>query len=123
MSTEINPTLNKVEDLFTSLIWNPTKEAAINALFVEFPWLNVPVIRQLTIFILNSYASKLLDKTRMIVDVGAVALINKEHSQTYQWASVKLAVLEKTNGLESKEYLDALAEAKIAMSNLTHFNG
>ena len=47
MTEQAYPGLSKAEDIFKSLIWDNSVEAALAALFAAAPYLNVPPLRQI----------------------------------------------------------------------------
>lgn len=103
-------------------MWNPVVTGALTLLFIEVPWLNVPVIRQLTTWIVEAVSDFLFTHLQLVIDVTAIELMNVDHMNAFNAASLKLKVVALDSGVESPEYAQALTDAKAALARFTQFN-
>jgi len=113
--------LTKAEDIFKALVWDNLLSVGLAALFTSAPYLSVwplnSIITSLTFLISN----KLFEFLRMTVDLEAIVLVNKAHQDAYNKAFVTLKIISIKHGHDSKEFLTAKENAKIALSRFVRF--
>jgi hypothetical protein len=112
----IDPRIDAAASWVGSIIWEPLTEVAVDALFVKVPWLGVwplgPVVR----FALKRFSELLFKKAKLAIDLGALRLLNAEAHRTFVKSVVVLKAIALRNGIESKEFLEAHNEAKLAFA-------
>jgi hypothetical protein len=115
------PGLSKAEEIFKDLIWDNAIEAALVALFAAAPYLAVPPLKTIISGIIRLVGDTFFKYIRLIVDVNAISLVNKQHQANFEAISVKLRVLAYQKGIESNEFKKAKAEAKVAFAKFVKF--
>jgi hypothetical protein len=120
MSTEVNPVLSAAEDAFQNGIWNTIISVEVDALCVSNPILVFlkPAIKSIALYL----AGFLFAKIKLFVDISAIKLIDNEANQAFKDASIKLAVVAESEGINSNDYYKAKASAEIALSKFVRFN-
>lgn len=112
MSEIANPTLGKAEDLFKSFVWTPFIDGLLTQHGLNW-WPLSAMARLLT--------DKIFEKLRLIVDLGAISFVNKEHEKAFNTESVKLHIIAKAKGLDSPEYREAKERAKDALGSFVRY--
>ena len=72
--------------------------------------------------IINYFGDLLFSGFVLVVDVGAIQLLNTQHQSVYNDASLKLKIIAHDKGIESDEFKNAREVAKISMSKFTRVN-
>ena len=121
MTTEANPTLGKIENIFKNLVWDNLITVGITAFFSYAPFLAVWPLKPLITFILTKFADQIFAVVKLNIDLAAIELLNAEHKKEFTLAAIKLKSLEKDKGLNSVEYKTAREEAKLALSKFVMF--
>lgn len=96
--------------------------AGLTALFINAPFLNLPVLRQLITWSLQSFANWLYTHFKLFVDVTALRLENDAHQAAYDSASLRLKIVALDEGLGSPGYAQAVQAAQAALSQFTQFH-
>jgi len=123
MTTNANPTLGKVEDLFKDLVWDNLVQVALTAFFAYATFLNIPVIRQAVTKIVTLFTDLLFKYMKLYVDLGAITLANDAHESAFVKEVLVLRKIAKSKGMLSKEYLEEKERAKDALAAFVKFNG
>lgn len=123
MTNEANPTLGKIEDIFKTLVWDNITNAALTALFAANPGLAIwpvgPIIRVVVGMFMNNFYGAL----RLVVDMGAITLVNDLHKAAFDKAALQLKVIAHDKGIDSDEYKKARDDAKAALAKYVSFSG
>lgn len=110
------------ENIFRQLVWDPVVAAGLAAFFIDFPFLNLPVIRPLISWAAQGFAGWLFDQLRLLTDVTAIQIANSLHQDAFEAASLRLKIVALDEGVESPAYAQALSIAKQTLSQFTQFH-
>lgn len=117
-----NPTIDKFKNTTNTIFKNIIMETAKKALFAELPFLNLPVLKQITNFFFEYISKHLL---KMINDEIAHLIINKqvgEQLNDYKDELDKLLKMENRNEYYNQDEINKqLEETKKRMRDLINF--
>lgn len=121
MSDSVSPTLTNVEEIFKSLVWDSVIKGWLTALYASSPIAAFfkPAIDLAVKMIGDLFFSKI----RLVVDIGAIKLLDEQANAAYRKASVTLAVIAHDKGIDSNEFKNARENAKQALSDFVRFRG
>lgn len=123
MTDQVNPTLQKIEDIFKSYVWDLILKAGLSALFVDVPVLGLPVIKQTIIFVVTTITDYFYKYLKLYVDFGAITFLNDAHEKAYETASLNLKLVAIDHGVDSDEFKAAREKAKDSLASFVHYNG
>lgn len=122
MTDSVSSTLSTDETLFQRLVWNPTVQAGLTALYAAQPWTAVWPIQPIIQGIVGMFSGFLFNAVRLITDIVDLQLTSSAHQATYDSASEQLAIIIDEQGINSDAYKTAEAAALAALAQFTHFN-
>jgi len=123
VSETVNPKLDAVEKFFKDTIGAAAVDALLVALFSQAPYLAVWPLKQFISSVIRMIANALFGKLKLMIDFGAIVLINEQHRREYTTAIVSLRAIADTHGIDSKEFKDAREIAKNRLRDLVRFLG
>jgi len=106
---------------FKSLIWDSLVKAALVKLFVAFPFLNIWPLSWFIKYFSEKYSDQLYVMIEKFVDVSAIVLKNETAKNEYNVQSVKLLIIAREKGIDSKEFKDAREIAKTKLAAFIQF--
>jgi len=104
-----------------TLIWDNLIDAALIALYAEFPWLAWGLFKWLTGYIARKYSDIFYEFVSEFINLKQIALTNKKDNDKFTESSVRLYLLARDYGVNSKEYLEYKNEAKEDFKNIIKF--
>lgn len=120
MSGPLNPTMDLADKLLNFVIKDVVQELAIASLLAEVPALNLPVIKQFTIYIINKYTDKFAGKSQLFMDWK---IIEGQVRAEYKDYDEKISTLQKLIQEGDNEKIQKeLEEARKAMRDLINFD-
>lgn len=119
--TTTNQTASVVNGILSNLINGAGITAAESAAIAEFPWLGLPIIKQIFELVLNKVASIIYDQaayaaTKVVIDVQ-VGLEESATGPAFQNLQMAIASGDQAAIAKASKDLDT------AYSNLIHFDG
>lgn len=119
MTTQVNPTLSAVEQVFKDVIWTPLIMAGETALFTYAPILDAPVLGEIDKELISLGSDWLFNQFIIFVDVTTIKFKNSEAQTAYDSASIQLQIILHSEGIDSDAYQQALQSAVTAQIALT----
>lgn len=123
MTENVNPILGKIEYVFEILVWDNMVEAGIVSMFAMVPALGIWPIGPIIKYLVRMFSGQLYEKLRLVVDINAISLIDDAHKREFDKAAVKLAIIAKEKGIDSREFKTARERAKVDLAQFVHFDG
>lgn len=121
MSTEANPTLGVAERIFKEVAWDPMVDAEVDALLIGAVWLNWWPMNRIARGVAHLIGDRFFNKFDTTVDAAVIVFTNRQHEESYNATSVKLAIIATEQGFDSPEYEKARDEALVEQSQFTRF--
>lgn len=123
MTTEVSPTLRKIEDAVERFGLYALSEVGVNALFAWQPWMAAwplgPFIRKLTEFL----SDKLFTFIRLVIDLKVIRFVNDKNQAAFDRSMVTLKALARGYGVDSDEFKKARENAKTSFAEFVRFHG
>lgn len=69
------------------------------------------------------YMNRFFASGRLVVDMGAIQLVNAEHQRDFLKAAISLREIAKAYGIDSEQYKSARENEKQALSDFAHYRG
>lgn len=104
MSNIAYPVLSEIEEIVEDVLWKRLVDIEIAASLASVPWLNIPVIRDVYIWLFKFISSKLYSKLALCVDLGAIQLKNKYDNSVLDKEAVKLHIVATNYGIASSQF-------------------
>lgn len=103
MTETAHPSLDAAQSTFKSL-WDAALETALNALFAEAPWLNIPVLRDIVRGVARLAASSLFSGLKLVIDMAAIPIINSHLKSVFDEKSAESRFILIKYGKDSPEF-------------------
>lgn len=110
------PELVSAEELFNGAVLDSLVEAGISALFVQFPFLNLPVVRNVVRWLISKFIEKVWLGFTDVVNLRYVALKNAGLQKKFAESALRLKGVILENGIDSEEYRNARKEHQLALA-------
>lgn len=104
------PELIEAEKFFKGAAWDTLVDLALGALFAEFPWLNIFLVRDAVRWLVTRYTDKLYVFLTDLLNLLYVVLKNKALQKQFTEFALKLKGIAQEKGIDSPEYLEARKE-------------
>lgn len=99
-------------EIFKDLVWDNLIEAGLAKLYLALPFLNIWPINSFINYIVKTYSDALYELMDETVDVGEIILRNENVKEVYGTEAVKLKIIAKNKGIDSKEFKDARIKSR-----------
>lgn len=116
------PGLTKSEDLFKGIVWDNLIKAGTESLLKALPFLSIWPIGPIIRFVINKFSNYLFENLRLMVDLKAIAFVNDKDRKKFDEHAVKLKILERDYGLNSKQYKEERNKAHERFSQLVRYS-
>ena len=101
------PELISAEELFKGAVLDSLVEAGIAALFVEAPFLNLPILRNIIRWVIGKFIDKVWTGFTEVVNLRYVALKNESLQRLFVSHALALKGIAIEKGPLSEEYKNA----------------
>lgn len=108
-------------DIFKTLVWDNLVRAALAALYVSQPWLNVPPINWALNYLVPLFADHLYASAKLFINLEQIRFLNSVNQRDFETSSILLRDIAKEKGIDSQEYIDAHKKEVDAFSHLIKF--
>lgn len=115
------PALTSAELAFRDLIWKPAIKAGEKYLETQVPFFQLPIIEQLEEAAVEEILDWAFDQIRMVIDVGAIRIVNAAHEAAFQHESVALKIIAQEKGPNSPEYQEERKRAEAALDKFLSY--
>lgn len=123
MTETAYPLLDRIQNIFKSLVWDNLIEAGLNLFFIQYPFLKTWPFGPLISYVTKMFGDQLFTALKLAIDIEAILLINAAHREAYERASLELKIIAYDEGIESQKFLEARDGAKKALSHFTRLGG
>lgn len=113
--------LTAIENIFKSLVWDNVVSTYTAYVFVQVPFLNVPVIRELTAYLIKTVSDGFFSVGRLFTDMTAIKIIEPILLDKYQKESIRLSIIAHNSGIDSEEFKKEKEIEKQNFHNFIHF--
>ena len=109
-------------DLFKTLLWDTLVQAGVSRLFLIIPWLGWGPVGVLVSFIITKFADIMYEGLKMSVNLEVIAIRDERLKLAYNDAAVRLHIIAKDKGIDSKEFKDARNDHIKKLSDCVRFD-
>ena len=122
MSESVNKDLTRIQDVFKLVVWDNLRAFAIRSLFAGVPWLKVWPLGPIIKWLAGSISDTVFETIKLNIDLAALKFMDSNTERHFNDSIVKLKLIERDYGVESKEYKEARDDARKIFAAFIRFH-
>ncbi len=104
------PELNEAEKLFKGGIWDALIDLGLAALFVQFPFLNIFLVRDAVRWLVTKFGNAMWEFATQMLNLQYIVFKNQALQKDFIEAALRLKGIALQDGLDSPAYKEARLE-------------